>query len=171
MNKHVCYLRYVLLHKWYVLTYGLSMVGDLRGVWNKIHFLWRCAVHDLSKFYPSEWFAYVDMFYGGRGQSPEQTRAFNLAWLLHQRRNKHHHQYWLLRNDDGSQWVLPIPPVYVAEMVADWRSASTIATGADNALRWFMENRRVIALEKTTLAEVRWWLEKRPCATCGCTPQ
>jgi hypothetical protein len=58
MTAHLRYLRYVLLHKWYVLYAGV-IVGGLHPLW-----LWRLLVHDLSKFRPSEWRPYVAKFYG-----------------------------------------------------------------------------------------------------------
>lgn len=108
MKKHFQYLKYLLRHKWYVflacLQYGL---------------VWRGIKHDWSKFLPSEWFPYVEYFYGAKVERPNTKRmdknhqlvpimeapevvkkAFDVAWNYHQKRNSHHWQYWLLTPDN-----------------------------------------------------------------------
>lgn len=57
MTPHLRYLRYVLLHKWYVLRAGIVVGG-----WS-LPWLWRLLVHDLSKFSRAEWTPYVVNFY------------------------------------------------------------------------------------------------------------
>lgn len=109
MKKHFKYLSYVLKHKWYVFYAGIKIGAPIH----------RLIIHDWSKFLPSEWYGYVEMFYGESYTELEkkaekywmfleETReefnnnrrdGFNKAWLLHQKRNKHHWQYWLLVND------------------------------------------------------------------------
>src|ERR1700738_4492504 len=107
--KHWRYLRYVLRHKWYVFIYGRQL-----GI------PWLALLHDNSKFRPSEFFPYAEFFYGPKRRpfaeastygktyyweiewrlSKEGVKeAFDFAWLLHQKRNKHHWQFWLLVND------------------------------------------------------------------------
>jgi hypothetical protein len=94
VKAHLKYLSYVLRHKWFVLRAGLELGVPL----------WQLLVHDWSKFLPSEWFPYVDYFYGER---PRSTDRFNQAWLSHQRRNPHHWQYWVLLNDDPKpRWLV-----------------------------------------------------------------
>lgn len=52
--KHLWYLRYIILHKWYVLLAGIHYKAPL----------WRLLIHDWSKFLPSEWLPYASYFYG-----------------------------------------------------------------------------------------------------------
>lgn len=107
MRKHWLYLKYVIRHKWYVflecLKYGL---------------VWRGIKHDYTKLLPSEWFPYVEYFYGEKAAHPKTKvfkdgdfvplmeppehvkRAFDAAWNHHQKRNRHHWQYWLLTPDN-----------------------------------------------------------------------
>ena len=108
MKAHWLYLKYVVRHKWYVFWacfyYGLY---------------WRGLKHDWTKFLPSEWFPYVEYFYGEKIPSPsgiktfkdgewvsemvipEQVQqAFDRAWNYHQKRNSHHWQFWLLSPDN-----------------------------------------------------------------------
>lgn len=159
MKPHLRYLKYVLMHKWYVFIMGVAMHRAFdRDGW--LSWLWRLLVHDLSKFRPSEWRPYVDRFYGLEGEAwitqrvveftglhePARCRqiaearwgeekkrrqaAFNYAWLLHQHRNNHHWQHWFLREDSGKTYLLLPPAVVVDEMVADWLGAGT------KILRW-----------------------------------
>ena len=106
MTKHMKYLRYVLLHKWYVFIECC-----------KLGIPWRGLKHDWTKFLPSEWFPYVDNFHGdkvgtgefrtlGDGSKEEVMEptekiksAFDRAWNHHQKRNSHYWQYWLLTYD------------------------------------------------------------------------
>jgi hypothetical protein len=71
---------------------------------------WQGIIHDWSKFLPSEWFPYVAYFYGESAKSyadymaavptqDEVDAAFDWAWLLHQKRNPHHWQWWVLQED------------------------------------------------------------------------
>src|SRR5262245_61408860 len=131
MSAHWRYLRYVLLHKWYVLRAGVVING-----W-KPSWLWRLLVHDLSKFRPSEWNPDVQKFYGkhplgtikadgkrhARDIARDRDAAFQRAWLRHIQRNDHHWQHWLLHEDSGKTIVLLPPAVCVDEMVADWLAA------------------------------------------------
>lgn len=62
MRAHLRYLRYVLLHKWYVARAGLAL--GVPHDTSALRWFWRMLVHDLSKFRPSEWRPYVASFYG-----------------------------------------------------------------------------------------------------------
>jgi len=91
MSRHFAYLRYVIRHKWFVLLAAVQVKASL----------WRAIIHDWSKFRPSEWFAYASTFYAPDGTKQYvENEGFNRAWLLHQHRNPHHWQYWLLRQDN-----------------------------------------------------------------------
>jgi hypothetical protein len=164
--KHWRYLKYVLRHKWYVFLYGCQLGIPLLAL-----------LHDNSKFRPSEWFAYVEFFYGGpkrlwaevtgyekthyfdsaRRNSKEGVKeAFDYAWLHHQKRNKHHWQYWVLTNDEEGQRALFMPDRYRREMLADWKGAGRAINGVEDALGWYGKNR-----DKMTLhPETRAWIEQ-----------
>ena len=81
---------------------------------------------------------------------------FGVAWNEHQKRNKHHWQYWLLTNDsDEPQTVaLEMPERYVKEMVADWKGAGK-AYGTPNTRKWFLEHEKDIVLHPKTLELVK----------------
>ena len=102
------YLKYVLRHKWFVFIECFKLGIPVRGL-----------LHDMSKLLPSEFIPYARYFYGTwyknedwhgdiRNHIPyERTvdgvaKAFDIAWLKHQKRNPHHWQYWLLVNDSSN---------------------------------------------------------------------
>lgn len=144
--KHLKYASYVLRHRWFVFVECL-----------KLGIIWRGLVHDLSKFLPSEWFPYVNYFNGEwrcKGDVPKDYKApkpieaaFDLAWLKHQHRNPHHWQFWRLREDDGGTKLIPMPPKYVKEMLADWRGAGR-AQGFDKLGPWYEKNHLKIELHR-----------------------
>jgi hypothetical protein len=120
--KHWKYLKYLLKHKWYVAIECLK-----KGLW--LH----AITHDLSKFRPSEWVPYARYFYGNYDTVyKERIEAdFDVAWLKHQKRNKHHWQYWVLDEDSGATKLLPIPRRILLQMACDWIGASKTIRGKD----------------------------------------
>jgi len=145
MNKHWRYFSYVLRHKWFVFVECCKL-----GV------PWRGVAHDLSKFRPSEWIPYARYFYGDYLSKEGVERSFDLAWLHHQKRNKHHWQWWVLPLDDGGQKILPMPDVYCKEMLADWYGAGR-ALGKPDTVAWYVRNRDKMLLHH----ETRAWIEQQ----------
>lgn len=158
MKAHLRYLEYVLRHKWYVFIECVRL-----GI------PWLGIVHDWSKFLPDEWFPYVQHFHNPDG-SPRSVRdetgyykptdtgdkEFDFAWLLHQKRNRHHWQWWTLSEDDGGVKVLAIPHRYCLEMLADWRGAGR-AQGTPDSRAWYLKNKSKLNLHP----ETRQWIEER----------
>lgn len=152
MKAHWQYLKYVIRHKWYVF-----------GVCYWLGIPWLGLMHDWSKFLPDEWMAYVHHLFLPDG-TPKQRGdykptdigdpAFDFAWLLHQKRNRHHWQWWALLEDGGKLKVLAMPQKYRLEMLADWRGAG-MAQGKPDALAWYTENRGKMQLHP----ETRQWVE------------
>lgn len=164
--KNIKYLFYLLRHKWYVLVESLK-----EGI------PWRGFMHDMSKFLPSEWFPYVNYFYGGdsdikRGRDetgyykPTDTgdKAFDFAWLLHQKRNRHHWQWWILPEDEGGVKILEIQKQYLKEMICDWIGAGKaqghVSPKDDRFFetrRWYSKNKEKMQLHPHT----RKWIEEK----------
>lgn len=160
---HIRYLQSQLRHKWFVFLECC-----------KLGIPWLGIIHDWSKFLPSEWLGYARYFYGHypslaeipgdwrfRVLSREDVeRQFDIAWLHHQHRNKHHWQRWLLTLDsarsDGKLFPLPMPDRYRREMLADWRGAGR-AYGNPNTAEWYMQNRNQMQLHDDT----RLWIERQ----------
>jgi hypothetical protein len=141
MKAHISYLKYLLHHKWFVFLACRKLEVSL----------WRAVVHDWHKFLPSEWFAYVNTFYDKNGNKRYfETPAFSKAWNYHQKRGKHHWQYWVLIWDRGDLLPLEMPHRFVREMVADWMGAGRAITGKWEALEWYEKNKEKIKLHPHT---------------------
>lgn len=242
MTPTLQYLRYLGRHKRYVYAAGVRL-GVPR---------WRLLLHDWSKFLPSEFGPYKAKFYGRddlpRRAEMEQgqfvdyngpthedvSEGFDRAWLLHQNRQPHHWQFWLLVNDrPGQLWseqsydggmtdnrfrlyrdgadphkegpahevvcdfrefrhpdsadktkpypedkafadasllcddanrgrrveALPMPEVFVREMVADWAGAGRAITGAWEVHAWYRKNKGNMVLHPETRALVERLLD------------
>jgi len=138
MGKHFRYLKYVLLHKWYVFLAGRKARVSL----------WRLLVHDLSKFSRVEWKPYVDKFYGDGGD----TNQYHVAWNHHQKANSHHWQYWIMPEGPGNLRMIEMPEMDVREMVADWAGAGRGISGESNPTEWYeKEYQRILVHPKTRI--------------------
>ncbi len=173
--KNAKYLRYIIIHKWFVMLACFRF-----GLY------WRGIIHDWSKFLPSEWGPYSDFFYGKKvswGDDSEPStkvtdaglasflyggvstkaearkKAFDRAWLKHQHRNSHHWQHWVLREDSGAEIVLEMPERDRLEMLADWEGAGRAITGkAGGTAAWYLRNRGNMRLHPTTRLAVEDYL-------------
>lgn len=146
--KTLRYLKYIVKHKWFVFRAGLLTKAPL----------WRLMIHDWSKFLPSEFKPYREHFYGEQDKNSFRYLAnktkFERAWLAHLHRNKHHWQYWLLRNDTDGVKKLVMPEGYMREMVADWFGAGRAITGKWDCPNWYRRNALAIELHPTTRKQV-----------------
>lgn len=136
MKRYINYLKYVIRHKWFVFRGALKV-----DFWNP-HLWYRAIVHDMSKFGIYEFGQYARTFYkpDGSGQYDE-TLEFSQAWNHHQKCNLHHWQYWVLKYDRGDSEDLPMPDIYIKEMIADWIGAGWAITGKwDNLFSWYKKN-------------------------------
>ena len=76
--------------------------------------------------------------------------------MIHQRRNKHHWQFWVYINDCGEIECLLIPDVYRRELLADWRGAA-ISMGKPDILGWYASCHATMLFHP----ETRAWLEEQ----------
>lgn len=111
--------------------------------------------HDSSKYDEDEYDAYDKYFYG-RNRSYEVVNGFNLAWLSHIHKNKHHWQYWVLINDnpDEGEIILDMPDVYIIEMICDWWSFSFKKGDLTEIFSWYKERSRYMKLSDYTRKKV-----------------
>lgn len=147
MIRHWQYLKYVMRHKLYVFQACLKLGVPI----------WIAIFHDWDKFLPDEWFAYARTFYAPDGSNQyKPDNSFAIAWLLHQNRNKHHWQYWLITWDKGNTECLAMPDVYRREMLADWKGAGKALGKPDTSL-WYFVNYDNIKLHHDT----RKWIDEK----------
>jgi hypothetical protein len=128
---------------------------------------WLGLLHDWSKLRPDEFFPYARYFYESDGShrnirdetgyyKPTDTGTdFDFAWLLHQKRNKHHWQWWILPEDEGGFKTFPMTNKYRREMLADWLGAG-LANGTPDTGAWYRKHRDVVRLHPDT----RRWIEQ-----------
>ena len=145
MRRHLNYLKYLLRHKWFVLVACWRIGASMRlGI-----------LHDWSKFLPSEWLPYARCFYAPDGTKRYKEAAeFTFAWNDHQKRNRHHWQYWVIGWDRGTTEPLQMPRRYVLEMVADWMGAGRAITGEWETAVWYEKNGSNMQLHPVTRAQV-----------------
>lgn len=106
------------------------------------------ASHDLSKYEPDEFNAYCNYFYPSDGFEKDEE-AFDMAWLLHQHRNPHHPQYWILVRDEGEIVALDMEFKYICEALCDWHSFSS-RDPKSTAYKWWTDNRDKMTLSENT---------------------
>jgi len=131
--------------------------------------IWRGIKHDFSKFLPSEWLPYTNYFYGKNGSKIRSKRKenggyykpydtgddkFDFAWLLHQKRNDHHWQWWILPKDDGGFKTMPMKVNALKEMICDWRGAGRAQGYKDNTPDWYKQNKDNMILHPFTRHQV-----------------
>lgn len=148
MRRHWSYLKYVCRHKWYVFL-ACRRVGVP---------LWIAVIHDWTKFTLKEWSPYARQFFNEDGSKrvvrdssgaydpAKKGLDFQFAWLNHQR-NKHHWQAWCIVGDSGSMTPLPIPEMYLREMVADWIGAGWAIGGVRDCRPWYQKNKEKIVMD------------------------
>jgi hypothetical protein len=158
MLKHLYYLKYMIRHKFWVTYYCFRDGLFLRGV-----------KHDWSKFLPSEWFPYANYFYGPEGEKVRAAREetggyykpydtgdekFDFAWLLHQKRNDHHWQWWIIPKDDGGFKTMPMKEKAWREMICDWRGAGRAQGYGDNTPIWYKQNKENMIIHSFTRHQI-----------------
>lgn len=89
-------------------------------------------LHDLTKYYPVEFWRGAKYYQGTRSPNDQErrTKGRSDAWLHHKGVNKHHFEYWIdyVINEDGSVGFggNKMPKRYVAEMFCDRIAASKV---------------------------------------------
>lgn len=158
MGKYLKYFKYLCKYKYYVMKECFRLGIPLRGI-----------LHDMSKFRPTEFFISAEYFYGEKKPvrlcfhpqafkydvytQDDLQNHFDISWLKHQHRNKHHWQYWVLRYDNGKETCLDMPIVYIKEMIADWVGSGKLIHGENNggyeeALEFYKKNMNKIKLSR-----------------------
>ncbi len=156
MFRYIKYINYLIRHKYYVMKECFKQGLYIQAI-----------THDLSKFMPDEFIPYANYFYGsgnnikkGRDSTgyykPYETGDddFDFAWLLHQKRNRHHWQWWTLPKDREGIKILEIDTIYIKEMICDWRGAGIAQNGKDTAIEWYIEHKDKMQLHPITRMKI-----------------
>lgn len=144
MKRYLAYLQAVLRHKWFVFVACLRLRVPLHIA----------ILHDWDKFAPRMFHAYACQFFNKDGTKRKydpdgELMDFLQTWNRHQKVSKHHWQAWLYVPDSGRQTPLPMPDVYIREMLADWIGAG-MAYGQPHTQVWYDQNREKIILDSRT---------------------
>lgn len=166
--RAVIYWLYITNHKFDVWRAGRKLEHLTPYKWR---FRWLLLVHDLSKYSPSEFFAFGQWNYGYNGKGwktapadldatdvegldekleisrerERRERDFNRALLNHYQRNPHHWENWLLPQGALGTLPLRIPEIYLVEMAADWLAMGA-KQGRTTAVPWYRANRERIVM-------------------------
>lgn len=106
--------------------------------------------HDLSKYTDIEYESYRQYFYPNENEIPNRDKM-NIGWLHHQNHNKHHPEYWYLRNDKEII-VLDMDNYSIAEMLLDWEAMSMYQNS--NTYEWYLKNKDNILFSEKTKEKV-----------------
>lgn len=151
MSKHLRYLKYVILHKYYVFKAG-RVLGGIP--------LWRLIIHDYSKFSRAEWTPYVNRFFSDRAGIEDKTLdpdEFIKAWNHHWRKNPHHWEYWITANSKPMR----MPDHFAREMIADWLGAGKGITGKWDLTEWYEKTKEKQWLHPDTKGFVEAFMDYR----------
>jgi len=137
------YFKYVVEHKWNV---GIECL--------KMGLYWHAITHDLSKFLPSEFIPYAKFFKGtGRyktyKKSDEGNQDFQKGWCHHQKRNKHHWNYWVSVTRKEEVIPIPMPEKYIKQMIADWNGMARKFDGLSKD--YYNDNKKEMILHEDTV--------------------
>lgn len=158
MKRYWAYFKYVCRHKWYFVIAAYNIGVSFKSI----------ITHDLSKFLPSEFFPYARTYYTQDG-TPTFIDSIELdkAWLLHQRRNRHHPNYWTYIDDGGVIHSIDIPDEYILEMIADWLTMEQTIPGSASAAAYYLKIRHVAYFHKNTDQKIINLLMKYSVLVCG----
>lgn len=148
------YLKYLLKHKWYVFIEC-----------SKNGLTWRGIKHDMSKFLPSEFFPYAYHFNGNHPPTRDMITknyikpaitgddAFDEAWRLHIKRNKHHWQWWAIPELGGGVNAAEMDDDSRMEMLCDWIGAGKVQK-TNGIKEWWEKNQTKVQLHEKTREKV-----------------
>lgn len=109
--------------------------------------------HDMSKFLPSEFIPYANFFYNtdrynSYNKSDENNENFLWGWNHHQKRNKHHWNYWVSVTRKNEIVPVPMPEKYIKQMICDWKGMSRKFGG--NWIDYYNKNKENFILHPQT---------------------
>ena len=131
------YFWVVVRHKWYVLLAGLDLKVPIINL----------LFHDYDKFFPTNFITYANYIVDHKNKE-----GFQRSWNYHQKRNKHHWNYWVLIDGYDDLKVLKIPNNDRLELVSDWIAAGKVY-GTPIKI-WYEQNKEKILLHPDSRNEI-----------------
>jgi len=146
------YFKYIMEHKKNVGIECLKMGLFIHAI-----------THDLSKFRPSEFIPYAKFFYlkdrtNKYKQSDEDGPNFQKGWNHHQKRNRHHWNYWVSVTRKNEVTPVEMPLKYVRQMMADWNGMSRKFGGTTE--EYFNKNKDSMILHPTTVERITMQIQR-----------
>ena len=114
--------------------------------------------HDQSKYTKEEFEGFRCYYYPTAEEEadveskPIRKAKYDSAWLYHLRRNAHHPEFWIYKDDEGHIRLHPMDPIHIAEMIIDW-AAMGIVFG-DTAYNYWHDNIHSKPLHSDSIALV-----------------
>ena len=125
----------------------------------KAGIFWQGLLHDLSKYYPTEFIAGAKFYAGQHSPNDSQRKkyGYSQAWMHHKGRNKHHFEYWTDYNPQTHRMdAVKMPLRFVIEMFCDRIAASKIYQGKNytdqKPLEYYMWRKEYMDIHPETLA-------------------
>jgi len=146
MKKYIQYIKYILEHKKNV---GIECIN---------HGLYLHAItHDLSKFRLSEFIPYAKFFYSKK-KNDQINAGFLKGWNLHQKRNRHHWNFWVTVDGNDKITPVPMPIKHIKQMICDWRGMSR--KFGDTWVDYYIKNKDNFIMHKITIARIQRFIDE-----------
>lgn len=147
LKAYMSYFIYICEHKKNVMkSYKVFKDKLPDHSFMKQRLFFRCLFHDMSKFGFKEFFPYARVWKLNL-KDKDSIRKYNDAWIHHYRKNKHHPEYWDLRDMDL---------ISIAEMMCDWNAMSIKFN--DTPQLFYYKNVDRISISRTTRQHVEHFL-------------
>lgn len=152
MRKYFKYFIYIVEHKKNVF---IECIKD--GLF--IH----AFTHDLSKFRISEFVPYARFFFrtdrsNNYNIKDELDKDFQYGWNHHQKRNKHHWNYWVSITRKNEIIPIPMSEIYVRQMLCDWGAMSRKFGG--DIIKYYDDNKEKMILHEITMQRIEESMKK-----------
>ena len=163
------YIRYLVNHTHNVWRVWSEQLGPvILNIFPDVYYEAEKSIrmHDYSKYDDDEFDAYCNYFYPSE-EFPSDESRFNEAWLIHQNKNPHHWQYWVLISDSGHIEPQDMPLSEICNMLCDWGSFSAKDPNS-TAYSWYLQNKDNMILSKNTRDCVEYLIQylKDPLPDC-----
>ena len=108
-------------------------------------------MHDLSKYSDAEFTAYRKKFFPKSPEEVFEDFEFEKAVAHHYNSNPHHWQWWVIPKVENV--CIPIPTIYIIEMLCDWTAMSFQKGGS--VVEWFESELPKMLLHEKTKETIR----------------